>query len=250
MNKHLNFKPFLDPKTGLKARIDEQGYLHIENMPILRSGFLKQNLRSVGYDLISLTDEDLARGWCIAYRSPAGLFSKSTLSKFAGIPFCKESYSNGGYRRATALEPPVEGEDQEPPENRPLGSFISVNRGKGKKSDTLFGHLVIWNVHELAKQVVTRNRRAIAPGISLQNQGRNYKEAHVIQSGFRPNMLFLTHGDAYGFNILDKKSAFRKWLNKGIFKKVCPAKPSSIDRGPIPAPVSETKAPRKEKKCN
>lgn len=252
MKKTLEYKPFLDPKTGLKARIDEQGYLHIENMPILRSGFLQQNLRSVGYDLISLTDEDLARGWCIAYRSPSGVFCKSTLSKFVGIPFCLGGEYAVPYQAATAFGPSTEkeGENQEPLSNRPLGTIIEVHRGKGKLSDTLFGHLVVWNVHAFARQVVSTYSRAIVPTIKLTNRGHHYKTAHVLQSGFNPNMLYLTHGDTYGFNILDKKTNFRKWLDKGIFKKVSPSKHPSIDKGSIPAFVSETKTPRQKKKCN
>ena len=251
IKKTLEYKPFSDPKTGLKARIDEQGYLHIENMPILRSGFLKQNLRSVGYDLISLTEEDLARGWCIAYRSPAGLFSKSTLSKFVGIPFCLGGDFAVPYKKATAFGGPIEeGEEREDASNRPLGTLIEVHRGQGKLSDVLFGHLVVWNVHAFARQVVARYSHAIAPTIKLTNQGRHYKAAHIVQSKFNPNMLYLTHGDTYGFNILNKKTDFRKWLDKGIFKKVSPSKHPSIDKGSIPAPVSETKIPRQKKKCN
>lgn len=252
MKKTSEFKPFSDPKTGLKAYVDEQGYLHIENMPILRSGFLQQTMRSVGYYLISLTEEDRTRGWCVAYRSPSELFRKSTLSQFVGIPFCLGGEFAVPYQEATAFghSTEKEGEAQEPLSNRPLGTLIEVHRGKGKLSDTLFGHLIVWNVHAFARQVVATYCRAIVPAIKLTNKGHHYKTAHVLQSEFAPNMLYLTHGDTYGFNILDKKTNFRKWLDKGVFKKVLPPKPSSIDKGPISAPASETKVHRKEKKCN
>lgn len=237
MKKTSEFNPFLDPKTGLKAHVDEQGFLHIENMPILRSGFLQQNLRSVGYDLISLTEEDRARGWCVAYRSPSELFRKSTLSKFVGIPFCLGGEFAVPYQAATAFGPSTEkeGEDQEPLSNRPLGTLIEVHRGKGKLSDTLFGHLIVWNVHAFARRVVATYCRAIVPAIKLTNKGHHYKTAHVLQSKFAPNMLYLTHGDTYGFDILDKKTPFRKWLDKGIFKIVIPADSHEKVAAPIPA---------------
>lgn len=217
-NKSIKFN---DKETGVKASIDENGFLHLDNLPLARSGLVEQPISVVGEEFPSLTNEDKTRGWFLAYRAPEDIFSAKALSSWCGVPLIRDS-SGSAYSKATAKELcicPV----SEPVGNRPFGTVQFVWRGKGKKSNVLFGHAIIWNVHDFAREFVSRSAWAIAPCFYVRNDATKKAGASVVQKAISPNCAFMTHHDTYGFNVMSPKKGLHKWLQKNIVDAILPS---------------------------
>lgn len=217
---------FTDNKTGIKAHVNANGYLHIEDAPILRSGIVDQSIKRLGFEYHSqLTNEEVETGIVKAYRSAKEIFSKKTMQKFLGIPVCIKGRRGGPYEDPTALYRYTPDTPQPEPQysHQVVGTLIEVHRGKGKDGNTLYGHIVIWDVHAFLKHIVKREPRAIAPAFRLDSYFEKHKGSSIVQKNLEPNMLYLEWGDAYGFDILDKGTLFRKWIQTSLIKNILPA---------------------------
>lgn len=226
-NKKKQLK-LTDKKTGVKASIDKNGFLHLDNIPLARSGIVQQPISVVGYASSALSEEDWSRGWFYAYRAPEAIFAAKALSSWSGVPLMRNS-SGGHYTLATANKPYL-GIDSEPQGNRPLGTVQSVCRGKGKKSDVLYGHIVIWNVHDFARELVSNKAWAIAPTFYLKNKKSKRKDASVEQTVINANSAFLCHGDVYEFDVMSPEKGLHKWLQENVVDAILPA-PKGMMRG-------------------
>ena len=212
--KTSRFVKFNVAGIGMRASIDNNGYIRIYNAPIMKCGRIRQSISTFG-ELINsdaITGKDKCRGWAWALRSASDVFSKKTMDSFIGCPIMYRGHA-GPYKSCTALVSYVR-DKNEPIQNKPIGTVLAVRRGRGRIKDFLLADIIIWNVNYLAKSIEGGYINGIAAATKLLNVVVRSDSARIKQVKLCPNSLYLCPGNIWGFNIFDKKTKFFKWFQK------------------------------------